>query len=223
MPDLYSAEILHTGFVTHDVKQFILTRPPELEYEPGQGVHVAVDEEGWVDEDRPFTPTQLRDQDVLEFTIKGYPGHDGVTDKLHSLQAGDELLLSDAFGSITWQGPGTFIAGGAGVTPFLAILRNVQDAEALDGCSLIFSNKTPADVIAEKELRHLLGDRCVLTCTHASGPGYDDRRIDRAYLQEKVEDGGQPFYVCGSQDFVEDITSALGGMGVERDRFVVEE
>lgn len=216
----HTVELLHTGFVTHDVKRFVVSRPDGLEWEPGQGVEMALDRDGWREEGRPFTPTSRPRDRVLEFTIKAYPEHDGVTARLHDLVAGDRLLMSDAFGTITWQGPGTFLAGGAGVTPFLAILREA-DVDELAHCSLHFTNKTPADVICEKELRHLLGDRCHLTCTEESAPGYDDRRMDRAYLESQVTDLDDPVYLCGPPDFVDELGEALDDLGAPA--LVVEE
>lgn len=219
----HTVEILHTGFVTHDVKQFVTSRPEGLEYRPGQGVEIALDLEGWRKEGRPFTPTGATDGPVLEFTIKAYPERDGVTDRLHALEPGAKLLMSDAFGTITDRGPGTFIAGGAGVTPFLAILRQRARDDALDGCSLLFSNKTTRDVICEKELLDLLQDRCHLSCSRASVPGYDGGRIDRAYLEDKIERLDSPLYVCGPPDFVDGIRGALVELGADEDTIVVEE
>jgi len=219
----HKVRILHNGFITHDVRQIIVPRPEGFEYEPGQGMEIALDAEGWRDEGRPFTPTSRADAPVLEFTIKGYFDHDGVTRRLHDAEHGTDLLMSDPFGSITYRGPGTFVAGGAGVTPFLAILRQIEDPAERRSCSLLFTNRTPADVICEKELRHLLGDRCHLTCTQRSSPGYDSRRIDRGYLEEKIDDLEQLFYVCGPQRFVGEIVAALEDMGADPDRIVVEE
>jgi cytochrome-b5 reductase len=216
----HTVELLHTGFVTHDVKRFVVSRPGGLEWEPGQGVELALDRDGWREEGRPFTPTSLPRDQVLEFTIKAYPEHDGVTTRLHDLVPGDRLLMSDAFGTITWQGPGTFLAGGAGVTPFLAILRDAGRDE-LARSSLHFTNKTPADVICEKELRHLLGDRCHLTCTEESGPGYDDRRMDRDYLESEVTELDDPVYLCGPPAFVDELGEALDDLGAPA--LVVEE
>ncbi|HSG49049.1 MAG TPA: FAD-binding oxidoreductase [Longimicrobiales bacterium] len=218
-----TVQILHTGFVTHDVKQFVVTRPEGFDYQPGQGVTLAVDQGEWEGKGRPFTPTGRADEPVLEFTIKAYPARDGVTDKLHELDAGARLQISDPFGTIVYRGPGTFIAAGAGVTPFLAILRQSDAPGELEGCSLLFTNKSPRDVIAEKELRHLLGDRLHLTCTRTSAPGYDHRRLDRSYLEERVEDPSGRFYVCGPPEFVEDTVQALTKMGAARDRIVLEE
>lgn len=219
----HSVRLLHTGFVTHDVKRFVTTRPDGLDFEPGQGVEIAIDEEGWRDEGRPFTPTSLADEPVLEFTIKGYPEHDGVTEQLHRLEAGATLRMSDPFGTITWTGPGTFIAGGAGVTPFLAILRTRAREGDIDRCALHFSNSAPADVICEKELRFLLGERCHLTCTRESAPGFDDRRIDRAYLETFRDDLDTPVYLCGPPDFVESLHGALVELGVDEGDIVLEE
>ena len=60
-------------FVTHDVKRFILSRPRNFDFVPGQGVKIVVDEPKWrKEDDHPFTPTSLRDDRVLELIIKRY-------------------------------------------------------------------------------------------------------------------------------------------------------
>ena len=219
----HTVRILHIGFVTHDVKQFVVTRPDGFAYRPGQGVEIAVDQDDWREEGRPFTPTSPEAAPALEFTIKGYPGHGGVTQKLHSMKPGATLLMSEAFGTITYQGPGTFVAGGAGITPFLAILRQLEKDGGREECTLLFSNKTPADVICEKELRHLMGERLHLTCTEQPAPGYDRARIDRSFLEAKKVDPEQPFYLCGPPAFVEEIREALEQMGADPEGIVVEE
>lgn len=219
----HSVTLLLTEFVTHDVKRFIFDWPEGLEYQPGQGVELAIDEPEWREEGRPFTPTSLRNARVLEFTIKGYPDHEGVTDRLHQLKPGARLTLSDAFGTITYKGPGMFIAAGAGITPFLAIMRDLAEREEVGDSGLLFSNKTPADIICEKELRHYFGERCWLSCTHESGPGYDDRRIDKPLLEEKIRDFEQNFYVCGPPAFVEDVNQALRELGASPDAVVFEQ
>lgn len=214
--------LLMTQFVTHDVKRFIVSRPAGFSLEPGQGVELAIDQPGLREQPRPFTPTGLAADQVLEFTIKGYASHAGVTRALHQLQPGARLLMSDGFGTIRYQGPGVFIAGGAGVTPFLAILRDLGRRGELDGQTLIFSNKTPRDMICEKELRHLLGDRCLLLTTGVEAPGYAHRRVDRAFLEEKIGDFEQRFYVCGPPPFMEAVNGALTDLGARVESLVFE-
>jgi ferredoxin-NADP reductase len=220
----HSSTILMTEFVTHDVKRFILTKPRNFDYTPGQGVKMVINEPKWrKEEGRPFTPTSLRDDRILEFTIKKYGSHEAVTDKLHSLEVGSKLLISEAFGTITYKGSGVFIAAGAGITPFIAITRQLTREGKLDSNSLIYTNKTPSDVICEKELRHYFRSRCILTCTRASAPGYAPRRITAEFLKEQITDFTQRFYVCGPDSFVEDIKSSLKELGVSRDSVVFEE
>ncbi len=218
----HRVSLLMSQFVTHDVKHFIVSKPEGFSAVPGQGVELAIDRPGLSGEGRPFTPTGLADDRVLEFTIKAYADHPGVTRALHQLESGAELLMSEPFGTISYQGPGVFIAGGAGITPFLAILRSLARKGELRGQTLIFSNKTPADVICEKELRHLLGERCILTCTGAAAPGYMQRRVDRAFLQETIQDFGQHFYVCGPPPFMGAVNGALTELGASADSLVFE-
>ncbi len=218
----HTVTLLMNQFVTHDVKRFIVSKPKGLSVDPGQGVELAIKLPGLREQGRPFTPTGLAVDRVLEFTIKAYPAHAGVTQALHQLEPGAELLMSDPFGTIRYQGPGVFIAGGAGITPFLAILRGLAHRGELDGQTLIFSNKTPRDVICEKELRHLLGERCILTCTGADVPGYAHRRVDRTFLEETIDDFKQRFYVCGPPPFMDAVNGALTALGASAENVVFE-
>ena len=111
------------GKVTHDVVRIRMEKPANYAFTPGQATEVAINKENWKEERRPFTFTCLPDDDYLEFTIKTYPSHKGVTNELLSLQPGDELIIHDVWGAISYKGEGIFIAGGAGITPFLSIFR----------------------------------------------------------------------------------------------------
>lgn len=214
--------LLMSEFVTHDVKRFIVSRPDGFSFEPGQGVELTIQQDVWKNQSRPFTPTNFIDDGVIEFTIKRYAAHGSVTDALHMLPTGTQLLLSEPFGTISYEGPGVFLAAGAGITPFIAILRERARLTDLDGNMLIFSNKTPADVIYEKELRYYLGQHCILTCTDEQAAGYEHRHIDKEMLAEKIDNFKQPFYVCGPPGFMEDVNAALQALGADPQSLVFE-
>jgi cytochrome-b5 reductase len=218
----HHATILMTEFITHDVKRFVITRPEGFRWQPGQGVELAIDDPGWEQEKRPFTPTSLPDDGVLEFSIKGYPEHNGMTAQLHRLDAGARLLISEPFGTIQYHGRGTFIAAGAGITPFLAIIRMLARDKELDGHSLLFSNKGPQDIICEQELRHYLGDAATFVCTRASDCHCQPQRIDKEYLKQHITDLKQHFYLCGPPPFVTAVRSALSELGATPDALVFE-
>lgn len=223
MADNHKVTLLMSEFVTHDVKRLIVSRPEGFGFEPGQGVELRIDQPDWQDEGRPFTPTGLVDDEVIEFTIKRYTDHRGVTEQLHKLIPGAELLMSEPFGTISYKGPGIFIAGGAGITPFLAIFRDRARAADTAGSALVFSNKTRRDIICEKELRHYFNQRCTLICTDEQAHGYEHRRIDRALLAEKIDDFNQPFYLCGPPAFMDAVNEALVDLGADPQSLVFEQ
>lgn len=218
----YHATLLASQFLTHDVKRFVLSRPVGFSFESGEGVEVSIERPGWVAEGRPFTPTSLPDDRVLEFTIKGYPEHHGVTEQLFQLTPGDTLHLSDTFGTIRYHGPGVFIAAGAGITPFLSIIRNLARHKKIAGNSLLYSNKGPGDIICEQELRHYLGVHARFLCTREQDCHCVSQRVDKAFLQANLHDFSQRFYICGPPPFVVAVNAALQELGADPDAVVFE-
>jgi len=171
---------------------------------------------------RPFTFTALTTKPYLEFTIKRYPDHEGVTDLLHRLRAGDELFIRDPWGAIAYNGPGYFIAGGAGITPFIAILRNLYEEHKIAGNRLIFSNKTAGDIIYQDELLNMLGTDAKSILTREPMNGYESGRIDEQYLKAHLSDFSCHFYVCGPDSMVNEIVNTLQKLGASVDSLVFE-
>ena len=219
----HQADILKVEPVTHDVRRFTLRKPQGYRFEPGQATLVSIDRPEWQKKKRPFTFTSLNDWPDLEFTTKIYPDHHGVTEQLGTLEAGDRLLIEDPWGTIQYKGPGTFIAGGAGVTPFIAILRQLARDGELAGNTLLFSNKTARDIILRDEFEAMRGLRCVFTVTHEPDPTLETRRIDRAFLDDHVADFAQHFYVCGPKQMVADLKAHLQALGARPDAVVFEQ
>ncbi len=218
----FIVRILEAKPVTHDVKRFRLEKPEGYHFNPGQATDVCVNKPGWQEEKRPFTFTCLADDAYLEFTIKRYPDHHGVTDLLHQLEAGDELILHDVWGAIEYKGPGVFIAGGAGITPFLAILRQLRRAGETKGNLLYFANKKAEDVIVEEELRGILGDDAHFILSREEKEGYEQGHIDGDFLKKHIRNFKQPFYVCGPDKMIADVNGVLTGLGASAESLVFE-
>jgi cytochrome-b5 reductase len=223
MPKPSSCKLLMREFETHDVQRFVFSKPEGFSYQPGQGVDMALDQDGWREEWRPFTPTSLNSDAVLQFIIKGYPSHDGVTRRLHRLSPGDRVLLKQAFGTIQYHGPGIFIAGGAGITPFLSIIRDLAQRAETHGQTLVFANKTLRDIICQRELEAFFGERCFFALSQEERPGFLHGRLDRAQLEACIDDLSRHFYICGPQGFIAGARDILDGLGVDEARIVVEE
>jgi ferredoxin-NADP reductase len=216
-------KVLESYFITHDVKRFKVEKPEGYDFTPGQATDVSINRPPWENELRPFTFTGLKEWKHLEFTIKIYPHHNGVTNELGKINKGAELILHDVFGAIQYKGQGIFIAGGAGVTPFIAILRDLYHEKKIKGVKLIFSNKTARDVIMKDEFKEMLKDNFIPVYTREHVIGYLDRRIDRNFLIQNVVDFSKHFYVCGPDEFVKDINALLLDLGAKPDSLVFEQ
>jgi len=90
----HRVRIIEAENVTHNVRRFRIERPGGYAFVPGQATDVAIDQDGWREEKRPFTFTGLKEWPDLEFTIKTYSDHDGVTNRLATLGPGDALLIA---------------------------------------------------------------------------------------------------------------------------------
>lgn len=209
--------------VARNVFSYDLEQPEGFDFEPGQATEVSIDKDGWRDEKRPFTFTSLPEWDHLQFTIKSYHDHDGVTDQLSKMLVGDRLIIDDPWGTIKYKGKGVFIAGGAGITPFIPILRKIDNGEHLAGHTLIFANREEADIILRDELELMAGLDIHYILSDEDRSGIAHGRIDKAFLKQVVSDFGQRFYVCGPDEFVKDIKSALTDLGASTDALVFEE
>jgi ferredoxin-NADP reductase len=214
-------KVLKTEFIIHNVKRFIVEKPAGYAFIPGQATDVAINKPGLEEELRPFTFTGTNDQDHLEFTIKIYQSHNGLTAKLLDINEGDELIIHDVWGAIHYKGPGLFLAGGAGITPFLAIFRELKLNGDLTGNTLFFANRKENDIFLHDELKQLFGENYVDILSEAIPP-QEPSFIEMKMLKEEVMKGTDLFYVCGPDKFIEIMVENLMSLGVRKSHIVIE-
>ena len=216
----HTVKILKTEYVTQDVRRFRVEKPEDYKFEPGQATEVTIKGKEEKVGKGPFTFTSLNEEPELEFTIKIYD--EGLTKELSKLETGNELVIHDVWGSITYKGPGVFLAGGAGVTPFIAILKQLFKVGKIKNNVLIFSNKTEDDIILKDEFDQMLGKNFINVLTREKSDKYYSQHIDEVLINKLVKDFNQYFYICGPDKFVEDIKSILKNLGVTDDKIVIE-
>lgn len=219
----HSVKIKSITPVTHDVKQFTIEKPAGYDFTPGHATEVSINKEGWRDEKRPFSFTSLREAEDLEFTIKIYPEHNGVTKELATLVPGDELIIGDNWGAIEYKGDGYVIAGGAGITPYIAMFRDLYKKDKLKGMHLFFSNKTDKDIILKEELDKMLGKNVTYVITDQEDTNYHNGFINKEFLKEQVDDFSTHFYVCGPPEMTKAINEILEDLGASSDAVVLDD
>ncbi|HMS65963.1 MAG TPA: flavodoxin reductase [Ignavibacteria bacterium] len=215
-------KILSKENVTHDVIKLTTSKPDRYTFKPGQATEVSINNAEWKDKTRPFTFTCLPENDYLEFNIKTYPEHKGVTEQLLTIKKNDELILHDVFGDIGYKGEGVFIAGGAGVTPFISIFRYLKSVNEIGGNKLIFANKKKADIILEPEFKKLLGMNFINILSEEKSVGYEYGHITESFLKANIDGIEKMFYLCGPPAMMDSVERQLDELNVNN-KCLVEE
>jgi len=220
--ETHIVKIISVEPVTHNVRRFKIEKPEGYKFESGQATEVSLNTPELKDEARPFTFTALNEWPNLEFTIKIYDDHNGVTHALGEAKPGDEIIIRDVWGAIEYKGEGVFIAGGAGVTPFIAIIRQLYKDNKINGNKLIFSNKTSKDIILKDEFTKMLGDNFINILTAEKSSDFENGHVDESFLKEKIDDFSQHFYICGPPPMVKAVTETLTVLGADPEAVVFE-
>jgi ferredoxin-NADP reductase len=218
----FPVTLLNKEQLTHDVVRLTLQRPKDYEFIAGQAIDFKLDIPAAKDKVSPFTFTGLNTADHLELTIKCYPEHHGMTEQVAKLQAGDEVIISEPFETVQLKGPGVFIAGGTGMTPFIAILRQKKVDGTLKGNSLFFFNKRKEDVFMEDEFRSWLGEDFHSVLSKEEAPGHLHGMAGAEFFKAYITDFHQPFYTCGPEGFVNAVKATLTSLGASEEMIDVQ-
>jgi ferredoxin-NADP reductase len=140
----------------------------------------------------------------------------------------DEVVPGDRFelrgpigGYFVWEPDGApdpllLVAGGSGIAPLMAMLRQRAEVGSEVPAKLLYSSRTLEDVIYKDEL-HQLGAEVALTLTRQQPPGWTGyaRRVDVEMLREVSFPPEQSprVFVCGPTSFVEAVADALVALG----------
>jgi len=148
------------------------------------------------------------------------------------LRVGDQLELRGPIGGyFVWKpadaSPLTLLAGGSGIVPLRAILRDRLRTGSDVPARLLYSARTLPDVIYRDELgQHHDGVAVSYTLTRAQPPGWTGHtgRIDASLLADAAWPAtAKPLaYVCGPTSFVETAAAGLVGLGYPPDRVKTE-
>ena len=121
-----------------------------------------------------------------------------------------------------------FIAGGTGIAPLRAMIRQVVLTRRPARMRLLYSARTPADFSYARELRAMArrGEiELTLTATRET-PGRwrgSRGRIAAGQLRPLIDHRETLCFVCGPASMVEDVPLILVSLGIPRDRIQLEE
>jgi len=208
----------------------------------GQHVDVRLVADDGYQAQRSYSIASAPENPHVELTIERLDDGEVSPYLCHVLHAGDGVELRVPIGGyFVWtsnvDGPVFLIAGGSGIVPLMAMLRHralaAADRRARTPMRLLYSARTRADLIYERELAELVGHenggdtRVNFTLTReqvTSAWKGNRRRIDRALLEA---DAWPPrdsalSYICGPTPFVEAAANLLIELGHDASRIRTE-
>ena len=211
---------------TPSAHTFVLDVPGWPGHRAGQHVDVRLTAEDGYQAQRSYSIATPSDDERIELTIEVLPDGEVSGYLGEELREGDELELRGPIGGWFAWGPGDggpllLVAGGSGVVPLAAMVRERARAGSDVPARLVLSARTEADVFYRSELEGIAADdpalELVLTLTRERNPVWSGRcgRVDRSLLAEVAFAAGERphVFVCGPTAFVEAVADALVGLG----------
>ncbi len=206
-------KIIEVKEIADLTKSFVLEKPKNFDYLPGQHIFVEIAPENG----KPFSLVSSPTQNFLEFATI-IRKDSSFKQELNSLQLEDELIVSGPYGKKFYyedfEKDIVFIAGGIGITPFIGILRYLTDKEMNTRVTLIYSSKLFKNIAFKKELDELAEKnkniRIVHTITEDLGYKGNKGRIDKEFIQDHVENiQDKIWYIAGASKMVESVYKML--------------
>ena len=160
--------------------------------------------------------TRMRDSAFKRFLAGAQPGA-----KLEMEGPLGLMVLHEAA-----RRPAVFLAGGIGITPFLAMARDAAKRELPHHITLLYSNRRPQDAAFLAELERLQGPKFRLVTTMTNAPDWrgETRLISRELLAEHVPDLRAPvYYFAGPPGMTMAVQGMLKELGVSEDDMRSEE
>ena len=216
---------------TPRVKTFTFTLPNWTPHRAGQHYDIRLTAPDGYQAQRSYSVASEPERvGEIDLTVELVEGGE-VSTFLHEGQTvGDLLEMRGPIGGyFVWEaaqgGPLLLIGGGSGMVPLMAMLRHRAAERSNVPTRLLYSVRTPVDVIYAAELDELVQAspdlKVLFTYTRAKPQGWGGyaRRIDQAMLGEVMAPlGSMPrAYICGPTLLVESVATLLSQSGLPRD------
>lgn len=231
-----AATLTESRWETPSARTLVLDVPDWPGHLPGQHVDIRLTAPDGYRAQRSYSiASAWREGGPVELTVQRLDDGE-VSPYLTDVVAdGEQIELRGPVGGwFVWRpaqpAPVLLVAGGSGVVPLMAMIRARGAAGARQPFRLIYSVRTPADLLYAEELRRRVredaGLDVHLVYTRKAPPDspVPPKRIDVATLNTHgwPPDFGPDCYVCGPTSFVETAADILVALGHDPKRIRTE-
>jgi ferredoxin-NADP reductase len=202
------------------VETFVFNPADPFTWKAGQFLHYVLHHRPTDDRgsDRWFTIAASPGENVVKITTRfANDKRSSFKTTLSGFKIGENIEVADLDGDLTVEDlekECVFIAGGIGITPFRAILKDLDEKKAQVSITLLYSNRDQ-NILFKDELENFAKTNSNLKIHYIISP----ERIDVAKIKEFVPDMEKPlFYVSGPEPMVESLGNALKDAGIPPER-----
>jgi ferredoxin-NADP reductase len=211
---------------TPPVKSLVLDVPGWQGHHAGQHLDVRLTAEDGYLAERSYSIASAPGEPQVTITVERLDDGEVSPYLTDELRVGDELELRGPIGGwFTWRpeqgGPLLLVAGGSGIAPLMAMIRQRAAVQSPVPVSLLYSSRSYDEIIYREELdQGAAGDMDLdvaytLTRSQPTGwPGYH-RRIDHAMLEEVAWTPAEhpQIFICGPTPLVELVATMCVELG----------
>lgn len=220
-------QVVEARTETRQVKSLLLELPAWPGHRAGQHVDIRLTAEDGYQAVRSYSIASPPEARRIAVTIERLDDGEVSPYLTDEVQVGDPLEARGPIGGyFVWDvalgGPLFLVGGGSGIVPLMAMIRHRVATGDDTRITLLYSVRSPEDVIYRTELEELgsrPGIEVISTYTRSQPPGWTGyrRRIDQAMLAEIApsRDEHPRIYVCGPTPLAESAANALVALGYE--------
>ena len=216
---------------TPSVRTITLEVPEWREHRAGQHVDIRLTAEDGYQAERAYSIASAPGEPVA-LTVEALPDGEVSPYLTEVVREGDQIEVRGPIGGyFVWTpedgGPLFLAAGGSGVVPLRAIVRHRRLTGSDVPARLLYSSRSPVDVIYRAELDEPdAGLEVVHTLTRDQPAGWTGyaRRVDTELLREVAWPAADDplAFVCGPTSFVEAVAAGLVELGYAPERVKTE-
>jgi ferredoxin-NADP reductase len=217
------------------VATLVLDVPGWPGHRAGQHVDIRLSASDGYQAQRSYSIASTSDATGLDLTVEEVGQGEVSNFLLHEMEIGTVFELRGPIGGYFTWGPGEagglmLVAGGSGIVPLMAMLRQRERAGDRTPVSLVYSSRRLEDVIYREELDAMAARdahfRLTYTLTREQPLGWvgQSRRIDQAMLAQAGTSvpATAVAFVCGPTPMVEHVAQLLVLLGHSPDQIRTE-
>ncbi|MCX8163114.1 MAG: FAD-dependent oxidoreductase [Candidatus Micrarchaeota archaeon] len=196
-------------------------------YKAGQFFMIKIDQSQLKPNFRPYSALLPYQKERISFGIKK---HAQFSAALIDLQIGQSINIAGPYGEFLFdekEDCSVFLAGGIGITPFVCMLKELEQKNYQKMVYLFYSNKTEKD-IAYKNLLDLIEKKnkflkIIYTLSQEQKENFENGRINIEMIKKYNKNWkDSKYYLCGGKEFVAQLSELLIKNEIKQEKIKTE-